>query len=86
MPGASAGTLRHDAGERRLHDRVVELARGFIALRHGVEIARVLLDRDFGIAVEVGGDGGELLVERGELLLCVLQVPPRGVEASAATR
>ena len=40
----------------------------------------MLLDRDVGVAVEVGGDRGELLIERGELLLCVLQVAARGVE------
>ena len=78
--GRDRGHVRHDARERRLHDRVVELARGFVALRHGIEITRMLLDRDIGIAVEVGGDRGELLVERGELLLRVLQIPARGVE------
>ena len=35
----------------------------------------MLLDRDIGIAVEIGGDRGELLIERGELLLRVLQIP-----------
>jgi hypothetical protein len=59
---------------------VVELARRLVPLCHGIAIARVLLDRDVGIAVEVGGDRGELLVERGQLLLRVLQIPTRRVE------
>jgi hypothetical protein len=32
------------------------------------------------MSVEVGGDCGELLIERGKFLLRVLQVPARRVE------
>jgi hypothetical protein len=32
------------------------------------------------VAVEIGGDRGELLMERGELLLRVLQIPARRVK------
>ena len=53
----------------------------FVALGNGVAIARVLLDRDIGVAVEVGGDRGELLIERGQLLLRVLQIPVRRIES-----
>src|SRR6266481_6392135 len=56
---------------------MVELPRRFIALRHRFEISRVFLDRDLGIAVEVGGDRGELLGERCLLLLRVHQVSAR---------
>jgi len=59
---------------------VVELARGFVPLRHDIAITRVLLDRDLGATVEVGGDRGELVIERDQLLLRVLQIPARRVE------
>ena len=67
--------VRHDAGERRPDNRVGELTRRLVTLRQGVEVARILLDTAVGIAVEIGGDRGELLIEGGDLLLGGLQVP-----------
>jgi hypothetical protein len=74
LAGRDRGHIGHDAGERRLHDRVVELAGSFVPLRNGIAIARMLLDRDDGVAVEICGDGRKLLVERGQLLLRVLRL------------
>ena len=58
----------------------VELARRLVPLGDGREITRVLFDRDVRIAVEIGSNAGELLLERSDLLLGVLQVHPRGIE------
>jgi hypothetical protein len=74
LAGRNRRHIRHDAGEWRLDDGVAELARRLVALSQGIKVARVLLDRAVRIAVEVGGDRGELLMERGKLLLGVLQV------------
>jgi hypothetical protein len=57
-----------------------QLARGLVPLGYGIAIARVLFGRNIGVAVEVGDDRSELLIERGELLLCVLQIPARRIE------
>ena len=59
---------------------MVKLARRFVALGDGLEIAWVLLDWAVGVAIEVGGDRGELCLERRKLLLRALQVPTRRVE------
>jgi hypothetical protein len=69
--------VRDGAGERRPDDGVVELARRFGALRHRLEITWILGDRPVGIAVELGRDRAELLIEGEKLLLRVLLVEAR---------
>jgi hypothetical protein len=60
---------------------VCQLSRRFVALRHGVEIARILFYRPGGVIVEIGGNGIELPVQRYESLLCILNVAARSIES-----
>jgi hypothetical protein len=80
LAGSNRIHIRHDVGERCVDNCMGKLTRHFAALCHRLEMAEVLLDRAIGIAIEVRGDCGELLIERGKLLLGVLQVSARCVE------
>ena len=56
LAGCDRGHVRHDAGERRLDDGVIELALRLVDLCLGLQILRVLRDRN----VRVAGEPGEL--------------------------
>ena len=81
MPGAIEGTFVTMPANGAFTTVWSSWRAASFRLGHGIAIARVLLDRNIGVTVEVGGDGGKLLVERGQLLLRVLLVPARRVES-----
>src|ERR1700680_4808167 len=78
--GRNRRNVRHDAGERRLDKSVRELPRGFVALRHGVEVARFVLHSTGGVVVKIGGDSAKLLIQGSEFLLRILQVTASSIE------
>ena len=80
LAGLQRRHIGHDAGEGGSHDGVGELACSLIARGHGILVFGMVFDRRIGIAIQVGGDAGQLLLQRGKLLLRTLEGIARGIE------
>jgi len=72
--------IGHDAGEGGSHDGVGELTCSLIARGYCIFVFGMVFNRRIGIAIQVGGEPCELLLQRGTLLLRALQGIARGVE------
>ena len=73
LAGLQRRHVGHDACEGGVDDRMRELARGLVARGHRVLVFGMIFDRRIGIAVQIGGEAGKLLLQRGKLLLRALQ-------------
>ena len=85
--------LAGDAGERRDHVRALQIERGLIAIGPRLLIARMRLDGDVGIAVQVDQDlrgalaREFLLLQRGiERVFCIVEIRDRADLAIDETR
>jgi len=77
LPRLERRHLGDDAGDRRAHGGMRELACGLIARGHCILIARMVLNRSFGVAVEVRCQRRKLFLDRCEFLLRGRKIVPR---------
>ena len=63
LAGLQRRHVGDDARERRVYYRVGQLARRFVARGNGILVSGMIFDRRIGVAVEVGGKPGQLLLQ-----------------------
>ena len=62
LTGLQRRHVGHDAGEGGVNHGVRELTRGLVARGDGILVFGMVFDRRVGVAVEIGGDAGKLLL------------------------
>ena len=72
----------HNAGKRRAHHRVRQLARCLVARGNRILVFGMVFDGCIRVAIQVGGKPCELLLQRGKLLLRALQGIAGGIVGS----